>query len=481
MKNSDERWMFIGLLVCALVLAITYGVCTQDDAFISFRYAENLANGHGLVFNPGQRVEGFSNPLWTLIFSVIIAVGLDPVFSSVLLGYLSIAFLGWSTHRLAKSLGVIPLIAVAAVLLDPGMLLEGVQGLETVFYSGLITLGLALTIDERAKEQDHWHSTLVFAAAMLTRPEAPLLIFLIHLGLCIQDQQWKRSLMKGRDLLGVLLLIFVLRLGYYGELFPNTYHAKVGGMAIGRGLEYLKTYTIYHPLMVLSLCFTMLSKKEDNGWMSVLSLCGGLLVYLLVIGGDFKPTGRFVLPVTGALACCVAHLGSVVESRSQRWLWPALLALALIARGHMYVTSLGWAKDRRQNLVARKVIGLWLREHTDVNTLLAIHSVGVIPYYAKRRTIDMWGLTDKVIARTPVKDFGKGLAGHERRNPNYVFAQQPDIYLPEDQLFQPQQSRQTVEEGFPGDFEQRYRPISVKIEGSWLNIWLHNDFRLRPS
>ena len=66
--------MFFGLLVCALVLAITYGVCTQDDAFISFRYAENLANGQGLVFNPGERVEGYSNPLWTVLFAVIIAI-----------------------------------------------------------------------------------------------------------------------------------------------------------------------------------------------------------------------------------------------------------------------------------------------------------------------------------------------------------------------------------------------------------------------
>ena len=39
----------------------------QDDAFITYRYARNLARGEGLVFNPGERVEGYTNFLWTVM------------------------------------------------------------------------------------------------------------------------------------------------------------------------------------------------------------------------------------------------------------------------------------------------------------------------------------------------------------------------------------------------------------------------------
>ena len=41
----------------------------SDDAFISFRYAHNVVDGHGLVFNSGEYVEGYTNLLWTLLMA----------------------------------------------------------------------------------------------------------------------------------------------------------------------------------------------------------------------------------------------------------------------------------------------------------------------------------------------------------------------------------------------------------------------------
>ena len=62
----------VGLIACLSILAIQiwryWFIC--DDAFISFRYARNLATGHGLVFNPGfERVEGYTNFLWVLMLA----------------------------------------------------------------------------------------------------------------------------------------------------------------------------------------------------------------------------------------------------------------------------------------------------------------------------------------------------------------------------------------------------------------------------
>ena len=71
------------------------------------------------------------------------------------------------------------------------------------------------------------------------------------------------------------------------------------------------------------------------------------------------------------------------------------------------------------------------------------------------------------------------MAGHEKTNPEYVFSKNPDLYLPEDGFFQPNKKMQTVEPGFPPDFTEKYRPISIPIEGSWLNIWVHKDFKLK--
>ena len=56
----------------------------QDDAFITYRYARNLARGEGLVFNPGERVEGYTNFLWTVMHWLPERYGWSsPVFSQV--------------------------------------------------------------------------------------------------------------------------------------------------------------------------------------------------------------------------------------------------------------------------------------------------------------------------------------------------------------------------------------------------------------
>src|SRR3990172_4480211 len=50
-----------------------------DDSFISFRYAEHLIQGHGLVYNAGERVEGYSNLLWTLLVALWMRASIDPI------------------------------------------------------------------------------------------------------------------------------------------------------------------------------------------------------------------------------------------------------------------------------------------------------------------------------------------------------------------------------------------------------------------
>ena len=67
---------------------------------------------------------------------------------------------------------------------------------------------------------------------------------------------------------------------------------------------------------------------------------------------------------------------------------------------------------------------------------------------------------------------GTGMAGHEKTNPAYVFGRSPDLYLPEDKVFTLRAWEQSVEEGFPADFAERYRPVSVPIEGRYLNMWV---------
>jgi arabinofuranosyltransferase len=73
-----------------------------DDSFISFRYARNLVQGHGLVFNPGERVEGYTNFLWTALMAIAIAVGSDVIVASKIAATAAGAVTLWLTCRLGQ-------------------------------------------------------------------------------------------------------------------------------------------------------------------------------------------------------------------------------------------------------------------------------------------------------------------------------------------------------------------------------------------
>ncbi|MFT5442480.1 MAG: arabinofuranosyltransferase, partial [Myxococcota bacterium] len=66
------------LLACVFALNVDRYFFLGDDAFISFRYAKNLAMGHGIVWNPGEYVEGYTNFLWVLILAAGMRLGLSP-------------------------------------------------------------------------------------------------------------------------------------------------------------------------------------------------------------------------------------------------------------------------------------------------------------------------------------------------------------------------------------------------------------------
>lgn len=185
---------------------------TLDDAYISLQYARNLAEGRGLVFNPGERVEGFSNPLWVFLLSAFGAAGAPWVatmktmgFSCALLTLLVLAsttkhladravapnqlepvktksrsraskkkYAGNSVEDRAENSAISWLIVLLPTLLavsHPGMAYYAVAGLETPLFGLLLLLATALLFRDEAKgAYTPWPYVPLFATA-LTRPE----------------------------------------------------------------------------------------------------------------------------------------------------------------------------------------------------------------------------------------------------------------------------------------------------------------------
>jgi len=272
-------------------------------------------------------------------------------------------------------------------------------------------------------------------------------------------------------------MITSIRFLYYGEFFPNTFYAKVGGMAFERGFSYLWLYGKYHILFgacLISLPYIVNFRRKEHQEYTYLLIPFVLhITYVLYIGGDFKPTSRFLLTLSSFFCILSTILLQRLYEKRRFEMVVALILLSIYSRGLLWKKSQHWAKIRQQNFIARRAAGLFFQQYTQPNQSIAMHSVGAVPFYAQRHCIDMWGLNDKIIARTPVNNFGSGMAGHERSNPEYVFAKEPDFFIPEDNWLQLEKFRQIPSDDVPDFFSEKYLAVSVPLGASWMNFWIH--------
>lgn len=473
------------LLAVAVVLGLGFGACAQDDAFISFRYAANLLAGEGLVYNPGEWVEGYTNLSWTLLMAAVMGLGVDPVAGSTALGLVCMAAAVASGAGLARRVhgtggAWVGVGAAALMAVDPWSALEAVEGLETALYLLLVTAGARSALREADAGRAPWGSSVWFCIAVLTRPEAPLVAALVHLGLLLAAtaprDQLRRALHAGA-LVGLTLGGLTLwRLQVYGVPLPNTFYAKTGGLFLSRGLVYMKAHMIGHPALWLVVVARLVVRRLDRRDLVLLAPVLGVLAYVLAVGGDFKPTGRFVMPIHGLMAAFGARALVTPGGALRRAPALVLAGVLVVGASSAWRGAKTWADIRHANLEARRTVGLFLRDHLPPDTLLAIHSAGAVPFYAGLPTIDMWGLTDAHIARSEAPAMGTGLAGHERSDPAYVFGLDPAVYLPEDRMFTLKPRQPEPDPGFPADFTDQYEPISIPVEGRFLNVWVRKGF-----
>ena len=233
------------VLVLAIALFIAHASLlvdwVVDDAGITFAYARNLAHGHGLVSQPGlPPVEGFSNPLWTLVFAALFAMDLfsAEVSPKVLGGGLVVATLVfiWSDLRRhgASALGIaVPLLLIAACT---PFVVWTTSGLENPLLAFLVVACALLSI--RAGEapslpvRTDVAAGLLAGLAAMTRPDAVvyaaiypavLLARLRAEGLRSVVRRWSAFAVACAAVYGSYL---VFRLGYYGRWLPNTFYAK---------------------------------------------------------------------------------------------------------------------------------------------------------------------------------------------------------------------------------------------------------------
>jgi arabinofuranosyltransferase len=471
-ESRFPRWAWICLAAATLALlvheVIYYGDLggdAVDDAYISFRYAQNLVAGHGLVFNPGERVEGYTNFLWTMILALFMRLGLEPSFVAIALGVafslgtLWLLYLFWGVVRVGSP--TIPVVAAWCLALDGSVALWAVSGMETSMFAFLVLAALTAYFWEWEKDRPGFLSGVLLALAAMTRPEGVLVLVVVVMHQAVARLAWRRQLFAPADVaragifLGLYLPYFLWRYYYYGFLLPNTFYVKVTVHdtvdQYERGLQYIATFGRLHLGLTLPVFILIpLLKRRLTFWFTaLLAMVVSYGAYVAYVGGDWS-VGRFFVPIMPAVYI-LASAGAVEAYESVKGWLGRLAASNAILNGMRYVAvsflALGGALLLASSSLhgehelfvarfqaarathARVTLGKWLHENVPADTYIGVDAAGQIPYYAGLRTLDMFGVNDVHTAHLGVESMGQGVPGHEKFDFDYIMWRRPDLII----------------------------------------------------
>ena len=460
--QDSSRTLLVTALVTVLATSLgwlaagAFQLGPIDDAFISLRYAENWANGDGLAFNPGERVEGYTNFLMVAMEALLIRLGFDPVVVMSGLSWASLALLvalqTWAVGSLLTPGRPVMTLVIGGVLaVNPMYVCWGASGMETHLYAALILATFLVLTLGREIEWVRWGG-LLLALAGLCRPEAVAMTPVAILIAFSRAEDRSRGVrMAGRFLLWFAVpygIYFLSRWGHFGYLLPNTFYAKhdFGGPVIWqRGVLYVWDFLRAAPLVSILALLGVGLGFTRSPWIRAFTLV--VLTQMAVViyeGGDHFAMFRFMvasLPFLYLLALSVP-VGWASSARLSRAAETLVMLVVLFAVGISSV-RLGrqekryelpdvrhFARFKAESEMARDwaEMGGWLNENSSDDASLATIAVGAIGFYSERRILDPLGLTDPEIAHRKA-ELGSGYIGHEKFDVDSVFESRPDYLL----------------------------------------------------
>ncbi len=400
-----------------------------DDVFITFRYAEHLAFGNGIVWNiGGPHTEGYTN----FLFVVMLAVA--RLFTSHLLAYAQIVGLcstivtGLTLYSIGSKMRgpAVGLLAAAFYLLTPLTWINALSGMETSVFVMFVSIAILFAI----RDQLFAAFGAAFLAA-LTRPEGALLgMMMLAVIVSFRRQSKGNRTLKGAAT-GFLLAFFIPLLVYtiwkylyFGEWLPNSFYVKVlsDSHTLLPGLQYVRLFFVSALVLIVLTC-GIRKWREQAVLLTVLWIVGLLEFYL------------FVLPLEGlydrylwsafTMLCVTAAIGTfdlVQRLRFRLFMVPAVVVIiAQIAismfspRTQQGIAAHEEAWDASMDPIVRELRSL---PHSD-SLQLAYGDAGYVVYRSGIRHIDLFGLNDTRIAHARTKAERAAIISFE----------QPDIML----------------------------------------------------
>ncbi len=449
-------WAVLVLLVLGLVGSwyAWAGDATWDDAFISFRYAHNLANGDGLVWNPGgEHTQGYTNFLFVILIALAIKGGIAPILAAYALNTLGLLLIVVTLGLLAETLldrrrwaWILPPLALIFL---PLVRYHMVTGMETVFWTGLVFTAIlfAQRGSRRAKSLYLYASLALFFLATLTRPETVIIVILVLLYLVVSlSPPMRLHLVAATCVTGAAGLAYLYWANrYFPDFLPNAFYIKVSHPGALPGLSYVVDMLRYFAVVPLTypglvgLC--LIPRKQWRKllpYASVLSLTGFYIFVQPLMGYGY----RFLFPVVCLIEAGIGIGVTVLLLRLYRLLFQrprvlrgllgragglvvlsvslAFLALHFLSGGYIFWLE-AQAKDQPVPFDNLATMGHLLSEVDGIeNVVVAFGDAGRVAYYSGSQFLDVVGLNENTIAR-------EGNQAGADWVIQYVLDQRPDV------------------------------------------------------
>ncbi|MCP5052904.1 MAG: hypothetical protein GY940_37390, partial [bacterium] len=416
--------------------------CLFDDAMISMRYAWNLSHGNGLVWNPGEYVEGITNMLMTLYMSVftllfdkntaVFMIQVTGIVFMLMIAFLcmKIGELVMEKHHINNPGFFLPLFFAIPLCYYP-LSFWTLLGMENGM---LMVLLLSATLAAMRMEGNPLIKPIfpiLLGLAFLTRPDAmiPVALILLYRWTGIARQKgWFRTIgIEAGIVASFVVGITLFRYLYYGSPVPNTYLLKVVGVPLGEKIKNgIIFITPFIKLMWFPICIAVFSVLVNMTRIAVLifGMMAAAIGYQVYVGGDFFVYWRMLSPyVPLLLILCLVEIAAVASTRihprnreetpgettgSARFFSPQRTRNAIVMAAFLvFLVRLNIAyhqevllkhaasvEANKQNIK----VALALEDITTKDASVGVSWAGTIPYYTGRKAVDFLGKSDRYIA-----------------------------------------------------------------------------------
>ena len=469
MRDHIQAAWATALVFCAaagsMIAAGLHGPSILDPAMVPLRYADQLVSGNGLVFNPGERVEGFGDPLWMALLSLGRALGADGIELASSLGIaglgLTVLLVGWIGIRMlgerqgvlaALMIGAWPPMWVAARSLDDVMLL-----------SPLILWSTGLLLSERdGSSRSCW-------------PTAGLVLTALT-GLVGAASAWVLSLLAQRKrwvaVPATLLMLSSIRWAYFGTPLPAHTRAMpwggIGRWEIGASwlLQLLQEAPALAGLGMVGLAWALV---RGRGWRGP-AVVAGMCALMAVGSGPAKVLlWQPIVPVMGLLA--LLGVGLLAAPRLPRGLGRVGVLLVALGFGAQdlrvsQLRSTLVSTARQQRFVQARSLARFLALRFPDGQAIAAHKIGVVGRFLPNPIIDLSGRADAEISRAPRLDGGTTDAPVRSDIPGAI-ARAPAAFIHPRSMVGKRRGRIRVPPWYPDDFLEHYSTVGLSSRKHW--------------